>query len=208
MAEEYEKEVCEECGSENILDTIFAGKIIKLCENCASMNGAVILKKPTIEQINKAEHGTSLTDRVKAWRKDRGRQPREANLDTLRRRKHELEHEKEKEKQEIIKKEIEELGRIIDFRSRDITISDIRKMHELKSKSRLEPTLKIKPEPKLFADKQKTELEIDEFMQEVKKIGEEEKFEQEIGLGIPRPLESIDPEDYEENPKESSDNEI
>ncbi len=165
MAEE-EKPVCEECGSENILDVIYEARTAKLCHDCAMMNGAIILKKPTTEQVSKAERAGSIQETVKAWRKQHA--PQEASLETLRRRKHELERDREKQDLEKIKKEFEETKKIIDFRSKEVTISDLKKMQEF---------------PSVPEDQQKIELEVNDFLQEVRRIEGEEKLEHEINKG-------------------------
>ncbi len=221
MVEDYEGEGCEECGSSNSYDVIYEGRMTKLCSTCAAMNGAVIIKKPTTEQWDRAVRDTPLQERVKAWRKARQEGPKEVTLDTLRRRKEELDRDKQKEQQELIKREIEEAKTILDFRSIGMatktttpTISDLKRMQERKSHEERQER-KISPvsntpqlilEPKTEIDSrleqaQQTELEIDEFIQEVRRTGEEEQLEQEIE--VPRPLEPIDPWDYEKTSGES-----
>jgi hypothetical protein len=192
-----EKEVCEECGAENTLDVVYFGKMTKLCSTCARMNGAVIIHAPTTEQISRAERAVSLQERVKAWRKERSKSPKEANLDTLRRRKHEIERNKEKQDQEAFRKEIAEAKSIIDFRSKEVTISDLKKMPETPFPQRTQ----IKQEP---IDE---ELRIHDFIQEVNRVQDEEQLEKQ--LEIPKPIEplnldKIDEENKEEDKKEES----
>jgi len=53
MEEEKEEEKrCEECNSdESLIDAILDGALAKLCRKCAQINGAVVIEKPSIEQL-------------------------------------------------------------------------------------------------------------------------------------------------------------
>lgn len=192
-----EKEVCEECDSENIIDVVYEGRMAKLCPTCARMNGAVIINTPTTEQITKADRSSSLQERVKSWRKERQGSP-EANLDTLRRRKQELNRDKEKQEEEKIKKEIEETKQILDFHSREVTISDLKKMKEIGQT--IEPVrepVKIAPKPR-----QDSEIELNAFMQEANRVKDEEKLEEELEVPVPlEPLQEQDEQEEEPRPE-------
>ena len=222
MVEDYEGEGCEECGSSNSYDVVYEGRMTKLCSTCAAMNGAVMIKKPTTEQWDRAVRDTPLQERVKAWRKARQEGPKEVTLDTLRRRKEELDRDKQKKQEELIKREIEEAKTVLDFRyagmaetatsttTKTPTISDLKRIRERKRQEREVPITQSTRQP-IFEPRteidsrleqvQQTELEMDEFIQEVKKTGEEEQLKQEIE--VPRPLEPIDPWDYEKTPEDS-----
>jgi hypothetical protein len=173
-----EKEICEECGSENTLDAVFIGKMVKMCRRCAEANGAVILKKPTTEQITRAERESSLQVRVRQWRNQRGGVP-EATLETLRRRKQEIDSERQKKREDLMKKQVQETKKIIDFRSKQVTIGELKKME-------------LKPTPIGLEQEKAAEMEIGKFKEEVRQVRDQQKLEDE--LEVPVPIEPLEPE--------------
>ncbi|MBI2628924.1 hypothetical protein HYW74_02485 [Candidatus Pacearchaeota archaeon] len=67
-------EKCMLCGSNSgesgLIDAIDGREIIKLCENCASKNNFPLIRKPTQEQINRANRFYGVRDRLMVNRPD------------------------------------------------------------------------------------------------------------------------------------------
>ena len=113
----YPKEnVCEECGEEfaeesALFDAIIYGKNSKLCDNCSKLCGALIIQKPTKEQVERSKTPSTR----EAMRRATGIEPKKAeklikslSLEDMRQRAKALKEKKEKEKQ--AEKEAKEKG--------------------------------------------------------------------------------------------------
>lgn len=102
--------VCEECGEEcaeesSLFDAIIYGKNLKVCDKCAKLCGALIIQKPTKDQIEKSKRPSTRD----AMRRATGIDPKKADkadkiinsltLEDMRKRANALKEKKEKEKQ-------------------------------------------------------------------------------------------------------------
>lgn len=106
--------VCEECGDEfpeesALFDAIIYGKNSKVCGKCSKLCGALVIQKPTKEQIEKSKRPSTRD----AMRRATGIEPKKADkiinsltLEDMRQRAKTLKDKKEKEKQ--VEKEAKE----------------------------------------------------------------------------------------------------
>lgn len=99
--------VCEECGDEfpeesALFDAIIYGKSSKVCDKCAKLCGALVIQKPTKDQVEKSKKPSTRD----AMRRATGIEPKKADklinsltLEDMRQRAKALKEKKEKEKQ-------------------------------------------------------------------------------------------------------------
>ncbi len=192
-----EKRRCYFCDTEHDLhDAFLNGEILDLCTKCMGLHGALQLKSPSKEQLSKAEKAVTLHDTVKQWRKEhQTHQELNATLETLRDRKVEIDKEKAWQKahepKPIQNFEREKNPKILNFekgvdlKTMNLKIEDLRRAHqEHQNKKKV----------------QEEEIEMDDFMQEIRRIKDEEKLVQELSepqleqeLHVPVPIEPILP---------------
>ena len=128
------QERCEICGMTSLetelVDAIISGEIVKVCNSCAERDELVLVSRPTSAQLKEASRpftvserlhkmaGIKLTkDEMQARAAERKRENR-INLAVLEAKKSEKAVQQQASKQDL------------DFRSKDITIADLRKMKE------------------------------------------------------------------------------
>jgi|GEM_PF-5512922 len=144
-----EKEGCESCDKEAEVDALVDGEYKKLCKRCAAMEGAVIVEKPSLIQIDESYKRPKVRDvllSMAGLSKPKLRK-KEATLEDLRRvQKEKLEEEKELKETissfNVEKKEEEKPWskwlfrqksgeeKEIDFKSKNIKIGDLKTVEE------------------------------------------------------------------------------
>lgn len=113
--------ICEECLDEApLFNAILYGRSLQMCDKCAKLNGALILKKPKPEQVyNSIRPSTKDTMRrasgisIKSpeQKEKEERRQKEITMEEMRERARKLKEKKEKEKKDLeeVKKREEEI---------------------------------------------------------------------------------------------------
>jgi len=218
-----EKRRCYFCGSGDALQkALWENEYIDVCFQCSQINDVIILKKPTEEQLYNLDKGITIYNSVKQWRKEHGQEPVDkiggkkagakkegeiedrnpklfssetVSLDMLRERKKAMQAARTTESAPYSLKEKSPKPESINFKSNSLKIGDLKLWNE---------QIKKKEQNEIEA-----ELEKEEFLQEVRRIKEEEMLEKELSyspredllsedfLEVPRPIEPLESEQEE-----------